>query len=65
MSTGGSNHHSLGCLGLDGQRSLAVGLNQGVNWEALGLHWDPLGVHLHTSSSDSTTTENEATLSQQ
>lgn len=43
----GGNHHSLGRLGLDGQGSLAVGLDQGMDWEGLGLHGDPLGVHLH------------------
>ncbi len=43
----GGDHHSLGRLGLDGQGRLAVGLNQGVDWEALGLHGYPLGVHLH------------------
>lgn len=46
LSTIGGDHHGLGRLGLDGQRSLAVGLDQGVNWEGLGLHRDPLGVHL-------------------
>lgn len=34
----GGNHYSLGCLGLDWQRCLAMGLDQGVDWEALGLH---------------------------
>ena len=43
----GGNHHSLSCLGLDGQGCLAVSLNQGVYREALGLHRDPLAVHLH------------------
>ena len=43
----GGDHHSMGRLRLDGQRRLAVGLNQGVHREALGLHGDPLGVHLH------------------
>ena len=45
----GGDHHSLGCLGLDGQGCLAVGLNQSVDWEALGLHRNPLCVHLHLS----------------
>lgn len=48
-STVGGNHHSLGRLGLDGHGRLAVGLNQGVDREGLGLHGDPLGVHLHLS----------------
>lgn len=48
-SAAGGNHHGLGRLGLNGQGCLAVGLNQGVDREALGLHWDPLGVHLHLS----------------
>lgn len=52
-STTGGNHHGLGCLGLDGQGRLAVGLNQGVDWEALGLHGDPLGVHLQLSKASS------------
>lgn len=42
----GGNHYSLGCLGLDWQRCLAMGLDQSVDWEALGLHRDPLCVHL-------------------
>ena len=41
------DHHSLCCLGLDGQGCLVVGLNQSVDREAMGLHGDPLGVHLH------------------
>lgn len=45
LATAG-DHHSLGCLGLYGH-GLVVGLNQGVDWEALGLHGDPLGLHLH------------------
>lgn len=45
----GGNHHSLWCLGLDGQGRLSVGLNQGVDREILGLHGYPLGVHLHLS----------------
>lgn len=40
------DHHGLGSLRLDGQGGLAVGLHQGVDWEALGLHRDRLGVHL-------------------
>lgn len=43
----GGNHYSLGCLGLDWQGCLAMGLDQSVNWEALGMHRDPLCVHLH------------------
>ena len=49
LSAVGGDHHSLG-LGLDGQRRLAVGLNQRVHREALRLHLDPLGVHLHLST---------------
>lgn len=45
-STVGGDHHSLSRLGLDGQGRLAVGLNQGVDRETLGLHGDALGVHL-------------------
>lgn len=48
-SAAGGNHHGLVRLGLNGQGCLAVGLNQGVDREALGLHGDPLGVHLHLS----------------
>lgn len=43
----GRNHYSLRCLGLDWQRGLAMGLDQGVDWKALSLHRDPLCVHLH------------------
>lgn len=42
----GGNHYSLGRLSLDWQGCLAMGLDQSVNWEALGLHRDPLCVHL-------------------
>lgn len=37
----------MGRLGLDGKGRLAVGLNQRVDREALGLHRDALCVHLH------------------
>lgn len=33
----GGNHHGLGCLRLDGEGRLGVGLNQGLNREAMGL----------------------------
>ncbi|TNN58501.1 hypothetical protein EYF80_031304 [Liparis tanakae] len=46
LSAVGGDHHSLGRLGLDGHARLAVGLNQRVDREALGLHGDALGVHL-------------------
>lgn len=48
----GGNHHRLGRLGLDGHPRLAVGLNQGVDREALGLHGDPLGVQLHAGKTN-------------
>jgi len=46
LSAVGGDHHSLARLGLDGYARLAVGLNQRVDREALGLHGDALGVHL-------------------
>lgn len=40
------DHHGLGSLRLDGEGCRAVGLDQRVDREGLGLHRDRLGVHL-------------------
>lgn len=46
LAPAGGNHHGLGCLCLDGERCLGVGLNQSLDWEVLGLERNPMGVHL-------------------
>lgn len=46
LSTVRGNHDGLWCLRLDGQRTVAVGLDQGVDRETLGVDRDSLGVHL-------------------
>lgn len=43
------NHDGLWGLRLDGEGGLGVGLDQSVDWEALGLHRNPLSVHLQRS----------------